>query len=377
MQKPVEARKDSGSPAGYKGKPPRAPLSPLKGFLILLGVLVLALFLSLVASVLTVALGIMGPSGAFIIPMLFLGAIVPFLLGLLVRNWGWTIGLSYTLLYLFLVLPWYLWGEWGNSYMWISAGRKHAPYYWIPLTLAVCLLFSLLGSYAFGKRRGIRLNLEKPAYPLVPVVALSVFLSVLAPFAMDFFMVERAKISRYPQYNFQIMKPKGWHALESLSVSSSDDMVRKEAEAEIDMQSSSGTPNGGQVWIYVYSKMPFTGVPLESFKSSEEVYENLLAVLEDVKRNPTKYMESYLDLMLPGADLAYYGHTRLDGVDAIRLNFTEYKIETRNYKPHAPLPSSSPYGDIIVYREPYLYWLEMGVEGELYNKIKDSFKFLE
>ena len=64
-------------------------------------------------------------------------------------------------------------------------------------------------------------------------------------------------------------------------------------------------------------------------------------------------------------------------VDAIRLAFKEYKIETRNPKLREPLPSTSSYGDIVVYRRPYLNWLEMPSNPKIYIEIKDSFKFLK
>jgi hypothetical protein len=320
-----------------------------------------------------------GEVGFFLlVAMIFAVVVIPFFLGMSVRWWGWILGIAYASLYLFLLLPWYLWGEFGHNYMWTPTGflPKHPPWIIIPVVAVGGVVSSLAGSTVPFSRLRNRFSPGRPLLTVIPILGVSLLVSALAPVAMHP-MRERASVFACPEYGFRLTVPSGWYEIpsiykgEKVYVVSSDDSVREQAIAEMEFDSTLGAPNGGgRLNVYVYDKMPFTGEPLSTFGSREEIYERLIMILEEVEKDPAHYLPKGMYQRI--ADLKYYGATKMGQTEAIRLAFVQYSDEPDGSKPN--LPETSEYGDIIVYREPYLYWLETNADPPVYDEIKNSFQ---
>jgi len=413
-----------------RAKRPPKLLSPINGFWILSLYMVLAFIATVILSFLSFGLAISaaaGVSGALVLlAFVFtcgMCTAIPALLGVSAPDWGWLLGVSYSFLFTFLYTP-YIFGLVDKryrrcGYLWFAPGDYHVSiwYLFIPLVFMITAsVVSSLGSSRRGRLTGKRFVFERPLASIIPLVCISIAISALSPFILDAVIgakPEPAKTIKFPAHGFQVLKPEWWregHKYHPEGYTSSNHKIREGAILEVILDSPSYAPqeDRGQAEIFVYSNMPFTGVSLESFKSAEEVYENLLAVLEDVKRNPSKYLYyRVLDGKLETQDLAefkYYGDTKIGGLKAIRIGFTRYEVhydqwgKPENYA-YARLPPTSPYdkvrhvkdnevveeggdivvsrdGEIVVWKEPHLYWLEIHASPETYEKIKDSFKFI-
>lgn len=220
----------------------------------------------------------------------------------------------------------------------------------------------------------------------LPVFLIALLLSGLAPVAYINLLVDVDPEVTFevPNYGIQLTIPKGWDWFGDRGVIHSRMKLHELADAEMRMNESSRGQydlSDGNVWIHIYSKMPFTGVPLTNYSSEQEVYDNLRMVLEEVKNNPLAYFEQYT---IGGkiesyhiADYGWYGPTAVDGQPAVELKYKEYLYQ-KGLVPDEPLPESTSTPDIVVYKAPYLYWLEFNddVSKEDYKTIVDGFQFL-
>lgn len=369
---------------------PRKQLSALKGFLVVLGAVlatqVSAVVCSLVlggafAIISLIGLGSHEPvkgGGAFIGLLLLLTLSIslvaaPFLLGRLVGKYGWLVGLAYSLPLVTGVAFWML-AAWG--------GRNSFRRYWIllPIMAAVAVGVTEAGSRKRGKR--LPLHLEKPLSSLVPVALCSVVISALLPligFLVEFNSADPAKIVKEPKYYFEVLKPRGWTMDDYASKAYIKDLTENiEGEFELQAYHDYADPPTGGVTILVFDKMPYTGVPIADFSSDDEAYEYLRSLLQAVVDHPQKFPSGR------GSEIKeyeYYGETAIDGLKAIRVGYIEYAADHPGGKPS--IPKTSAYGDIVVFRRPFLYWLDMHdanprtpEKRNAYNLVKDTFRFL-
>jgi len=358
-----------------KGKEGRVfSLSPLKGISILVFVLILSLLLASGITILTYGIVILTRNIANPITLFPVAFLIPYLLGYIVDRWGWLLCLSYALIFTFLVMPFITWYD---SYMWSLRGIKghwqYRPFSAIAFgigMLTLSVLFSFLGSNVTKRKRKPHIVLNQPLATLVPIVIISLLISSTSWYIVPLIEGQGQGVIKYEQYKFQITKPFGWYASE-ISPPPGSEGVRKGALARIDLDKYHDSES---MSIYIYSRMPFTGEPLTSYSSREEVYERLKSMLQDVVNNPTRYLyqSKYIHEL---AEFAYYGKTNIRGISAIRLLYREFQDDEI---PEEPFPKTTPYPDIVVYKSPYLYWLEFhAVNEKTYKKIVNSFKFIK
>ncbi|MFH1149578.1 MAG: hypothetical protein V1748_03800 [Actinomycetota bacterium] len=347
------------------------PASGFKGFLLLAGAVIAALISALLVTQVAWSVSNVGSLStvsfawyylvAFMV-MALAGAVIPFFLGSTIERYGWILAIAYAPTYLYIVLPWVQRNITGK-----------APIFWgrpVPEGTIVTIGFLAIAAAVAGAFMGpmkLRLEMDRPVFALVPIALVFLGLAVLSGTTLKLSQPYKAEVKEYPQWGFEIEKPNNWGGRSSLIFS--DDPLRKWADGRISLNSYSGRGQQGQVEVYVYRVMPFTGVPLDTFENPDAVYESLEATLEEVARDPEKYMHLRI------ADYTWYGTSTIDNNDAIRLKFT-HVINYDDDWPHPMKTSNSPHGDIIVYKKPYLYWIEMNVESPLYEQIKDSFKFI-
>lgn len=384
-----------------RAKRPPKLLSPMNGFWILSLYMVLAFIATVILSFLSFGLAIFavaGVSGALVLLAFVFTCIVctaiPASLGVSAPSWGWLLGVSYSFLFTFLYTP-YIFGLIDKryrrcGYLWFAPGDYHVSiwYLFIPLVFMITAsVVSSLGSSRRGRLTGKRFVFERPLASIIPLVCISIAISALSPFILDAVIgakPEPAKTIKFPAHNFQVLKPEWWregHKYHPEGYTSWNHMIREGAIMEVILDSPTCAPEEerGLAKIFVYSNMPFTGVPVENFKSSEEVYENLRRTLESERQEHEKIVLKRFEDCPTLIRFHWDGETTVGGVQAYRLYYSEHQIDPMVdtidiiYK---PTPKDIYLYDIVVFRKPYLYWLEIGVEPEMYKQIKDSFKFI-
>jgi len=345
-------------------------LSPWKGLLLLLGTFVLALLFSL-----------FGPYQLVFISI-FIVSVACYLIDYL----GIAVCVSYSFFYMFFIIPFRTSRDPGLV---ISTQMTNVTLRSIDLSTILQALFHL-SSVIFTvviaislvltakRKKRIHIIVQKPLLSLIPLM-LATSLVAIPSFFFIPILREQNQI-RSEKYNFELTKPFKWRAEEEKPFLQSEKEIRKNADVLIELSSPYLSLDHGsyEAWlhIYIYSRMPFTGEPLTNYPSREEVYERLKSVLQDVVNNPNRYLE-ILDSkegIWQVAEFQIYGKTKIDGVDAIKLAYREY---WNNEPPEEPLPSGKD-ADIVVYKSPYLYWLEFhAVNEKTYKKIVNSFKFIK
>lgn len=383
---------------GESGVASKGVLPPPRELLALFGILVLAFLINLGVGFfwfrfswgsILAGFGIMG----LIITALagIVTICIPFILGRIVGKDAWLYGLSYGLLVAFIGVPLVFNSiEWNTRYFWFVKGPKSLLII-IPVVAAGTGLAALGGMKKWKKRLdwvrfGLKLDYARKSMVCVSILALA--LSALGPaifFGVYGTSVPGDTIVKFPQYNFEILKPRGFalrtYEHRTYGVSG---RLWKQSDAQIMMDTwGENTTVFDEVSVFVFSKMPFTGVPLDSYNSADDAYDAFMATMEDVKNDPTKYFEQSVSpsgriVGFEFADFKLYGDTTIGGVKALRVGYREYHSPKSfgDMSEEQPLPSSDPTCDIVVYRKPYLYWLHMVVRKDLYKRIEDSFAFL-
>jgi hypothetical protein len=375
------------APQGTQATPadkPRKLRTPLGGFLILLAIDASAAGLGLIFLFLMLGLAFSGGSstpavGAFIIPTVIISCLVPFLMGRIVgdRN-GWMAGLSYALVMLFVMLPIVAgYVDSNGKYIWFRSSGLFIAIY-LTVALGLTLGFSLLGSIETKRRSRIKMEFASTFRSAGMLLITSVCLALLGPLILTgVYRPEQAspaRIVKVPQYNLQILKPEGWIDPTHPGVSKFKTW-QKNAEAQVELitePSMDLDKPRGSVNIYIFSKMPFTGEPLSNYDSAEQVYAALQKTFLNLSAR--KYVNQYH--FLNYWEYRFYGTVSVDNIQGIRIGLEEREVAANETAP-APLPATSAYGDVIVYKKPYLYWFEMGVGQPLRSEILKSVKFTD
>jgi len=215
----------------------------------------------------------------------------------------------------------------------------------------------------------LRFALERPVVSVAPLILISVVIFALSP-VISFAIRPKpseAATARYPKYNISFLKPKGWYNCPlrefnvAFEVEYSQD-IRNRRIAEISMGKESAV-FPFEMDIYIYQNMPFTGIPVESFGSREELYETLKNTLQDVEDNSGSLGGKL-------AEFAWYGHTEVDGLDAVRLLFREYWGDGI---PGGRSPKTLKYGgEVWVYNKPDLYSISFSKKYSIFLGPADS-----
>ncbi|MFH1148922.1 MAG: hypothetical protein V1748_00450 [Actinomycetota bacterium] len=348
------------------------PVSGFKGFLLLAAAVIAALICALLVTQVAWSASNVGSLStgsiawyylvAFMV-MALAGAVIPFFLGSTIERYGWILAIAYAPTYLYIVLPWVQRNITGK-----------APIFWgrpVPEGTIVTIGFLSIVAAVAGAFMGpmkLRLEMDRPLLSLVPIALAFLGLAIISGTTLKLAQPYQAEVKEYPQWGFEIEKPDNWGARSSLIPS--DDPLRKWADGRISLNSYSGRGQQGRVEVYVYRVMPWTGAPIDTSLPAERVYDELKEALDVAKAKVVNADDSYYY-----NDYRWYGRTAIDGVEGARIKYRSYYDE-ESPVPEEPLPSQSEYGDIVVYKKPYLYWIEMNVESPLYEQIKDSFKFI-
>ena len=380
----------SNTNTGYRsasGKKLPGDLNSFLGFVILAvsvcAAVAITYFLSLLFSGLSLMLGIQGvPADSFfgVVAGLIIVVAIPFALGTLARRWGWLLGLSYSVLYVFVSLYAYSRPFSFQSGPWYETGHPFAVIAIIVIPLATLAAFA--GQHIMETRgRRLPLDIRHTFASVVPIVVISIMVAAIAIPTINKMNTEESEVLSFPEYNFQITKPAGSFALPS-HITGTGDRIRRKATWEQAMSTHQGTYTGVvYLTIYVYEKMPFSGEPVTSFSSPEALYEKLKQNLDEFSQNYEEMQRSW-GLTLNPDVVAYewHGDMEVDGVDGVKYYYDE---RSENYPEDAL--ADGPYdGDVVVYREPYLYCLNFffaphmpeDESREIYDELLDSFKFI-
>lgn len=286
--------------------------------------------------------------------------VIPALLGFLGQKWGFALGLSYCLLFVFVVMPYFWFGEHLSKY------RLSVPLVSTTgLIVAAAIAMAASGLTGFLSYLRHRKRSTKPLL-LVKRLEVSVFFGLtlcvlaafVAPSAIPYLKGHRTKTFSIPEYGFSITQLSEWYGSRKPGVDY-ENPLRREAVAEYSL--SSREDHGEGVTIFVYDSMPFTALPFDSFSSKKDIYVELRRTFEERKQF--------------GGDKVSFrweGETQIGGEEGVRLYYGEVLGEGER-RDKAPDDGDMEYW---VYNSPYLYSLGFRVVGDDCDKVVDSFKLI-
>lgn len=351
-----------------KRKEPKE-VGPLAGALLIVGVISLGFFgMMFISGGLYSAIMGLRTEWDLTLAFITLGIMVVALgiaMGLFIEKQGWLIGFLFAFIVMFIVVPFICYGLWG-FYLWTEGGNYNEAWIYVPIVLGGGLIMGLLGSAIGKKYKLTRFSLKKPLFSFLPPVALCVVVALAIPILYPVITAEPSEVLKYPEWGFEVTKPRGWWSIEKgysrlndiyrLSLGESD-ATKQLSSAEISIYDEIPSERDGE------DDSPWSEKDIGDFNSREECYQYITKMHEkNVAENPDDYAS------------VDWSELTVDSVPAIR------RASSNDLKDHNPYDCA-----VYVFKKPYLYiiWFyfdsdrdDIEVIRKDYNEILDSFKFL-
>ena len=144
-----------------------------------------------------------------------LAALAAFLVAIKMRRSGWLLSLCLGAFFVFALMPWAFQDRYSHYYIWTLGSQFTEGYVAAVMILITAPLLGLWGAGVAERRNWKRFVLRSPYLSVIPVVILTIALSILVPVAIQSKApkgpkVPKGGILKYPKYGFQVTLPKGW-----------------------------------------------------------------------------------------------------------------------------------------------------------------------
>jgi hypothetical protein len=284
--------------------------------------------------------------------------VIPAGLGMIGQRWGFTLGISYILIVMFFLWPYFWFGNNIDKYI-PGYGSLGAD---IAIGLIVVIVATLAGfkSYARNRMRGTKplVYLRHPAATTLPVLALCGLIAITAPSTVPSLHGKKTTTISLPAYGFSIVEDINWDFKKGYE-DRVDYLGIHEVAAWFGLEKSGFDVR--RIDIVVYDSMPFTAQPFSSFDSDQKVYSELRRIFEERKQYGGDQIvtldKGESEIAGKRCILYYYG-----GEDDIRFRDQEYLDSLCT---------------TWVFNRPYLYSLSLNPDGsEEDRKIADYFSFI-
>ncbi len=288
--------------------------------------------------------------------------VIPAGLGMLGQRWGFAMGASYILIFMFFLSPYFWYGN--NLDKYVPGTGSPAANVVIGFIVLMASTLAGLRSYRRHRVRGTKpwFYIRRPAAATLPVLALCGLIAATAPFAIPYLKGNRTETVRVSQYGFSLIKPKDWYFSGPPGVVA-EDSIRREAISEHKIWRSN--PGRISYKIFVYDSMPFTAQSLSSFGSDQEVYSELRHIFEERKR-------------LGGNRVAllWKGESEIAGKSCVLFSYKEMSSQENS----RPLPDAEGLESQLetwIFNRPYLYSFGFDPQGsEEERTFADSLEFI-
>lgn len=396
-----ESGRDPGELTMNEKQTTRALINTLNPRLVLLVSTMILLATAIGISILFAAVlvfSMLGAGYASLVALVVL-AVIPFFLGMLLDRQGWVMGFCLSILWLFVGIPFLLYGQAHDRYLWLDGSGLQGPYMWIVVGIPLFTLVSQLGCWTMRRFKRSVMNVEKPLLLVVSLVAITLAVSAISIPAMGYIRGSGGQTLSFPEYGFEVKVPRGWRGVDSEIVRGYNYIPPSEepdtALHKVHLSYTIDNPwDNVSAWIYPMKEMPYTHKPVSDFDSAEEAYESLI---ETAKR---RYEEH------PGSILLEGGDTDVDGVKGMSFFYLEETetstlFDTSDDFEHTAFGSFEfvpPFvvwkdnvsdierriRDVYVFKSPFLYKINFDSSSEnvvdvenAFNQVIDSFKFIE